>query len=60
MRGVTRVAVFSAGSWGTALAKVFADAGNRVMVHARRVKVVDAISTRHENPGCFPGVRLPP
>lgn len=57
---VARVAVFSAGSWGTAMAKVFADAGNRVMVHARRDEVVDAINTRHENPRYFPGVLLPP
>ncbi|MEU4090125.1 NAD(P)H-dependent glycerol-3-phosphate dehydrogenase [Streptomyces aureus] len=56
---MARVAVFSAGSWGTAMAKVFADAGNSVMVHARRDEVVDAINTRHENPRYFPGVRLP-
>lgn len=42
------------------MAKVFADAGNRVMVHARRDEVVDAINTRHENPRYFPGFRLPP
>lgn len=57
---MARVAVFSAGSWGTAMAKVFADAGNRVMLHARRDEVVDAINTRHENPRYFPGILLPP
>ncbi|MFF3412753.1 NAD(P)H-dependent glycerol-3-phosphate dehydrogenase [Streptomyces sp. NPDC002742] len=57
---MARVAVFSAGSWGTTMAKVFADAGNDVMVHARRDEVVDAINTRHENPRYLPGVLLPP
>ncbi|MFF7929345.1 hypothetical protein ACFZDP_51490 [Streptomyces mirabilis] len=33
---VARVAVLSAGSWGTAMAKVFADAGSNVTIHARR------------------------
>lgn len=42
------------------MAKVFADAGNDVMVHARRDEVVDAINTRHENPRYLPGVLLPP
>ncbi|MFE9882137.1 hypothetical protein [Streptomyces sp. NPDC005784] len=41
--------MFSAGSWGTAMAKVFADAGNGVMVHARRDEVVDAINTRRQS-----------
>ncbi|MFE5143532.1 hypothetical protein ACFRDV_38815 [Streptomyces fagopyri] len=51
---MARVAVFSAGSWGTAMAKVFADAGNNVMAHARRDEVVDAINTRHQPPPlCF-------
>jgi glycerol-3-phosphate dehydrogenase (NAD(P)+) len=39
------------------MAKVFAD---DVMVHARRDEVVDAITTRHENPRYLPGVLLPP
>ncbi|MFF2993170.1 NAD(P)H-dependent glycerol-3-phosphate dehydrogenase [Streptomyces sp. NPDC057950] len=56
---MARFAVFSAGSWGTAMAKVFADAGNNVMAHARRDEVVDAINTRHQNPRYFPGVLLP-
>ncbi|MHB9864422.1 NAD(P)H-dependent glycerol-3-phosphate dehydrogenase [Streptomyces sp. YIM S03343] len=52
-------AVFSAGSWGTAVAKVLADAGTDVTVHARRSAVVDAINTRHRNPAYFPDVELP-
>ncbi|MEV7341124.1 NAD(P)H-dependent glycerol-3-phosphate dehydrogenase [Streptomyces sp. NPDC093544] len=56
---MTRVAAFSAGSWGTTMAAVFADAGNGVLVHARRSEVADAINTRHENPAYLPGVVLP-
>ncbi|MER7693304.1 2-dehydropantoate 2-reductase N-terminal domain-containing protein, partial [Streptomyces sp. NPDC097610] len=57
---VARVAVLSAGSWGTTMAKVFADASNDVLVHARRDEVADAINTRHQNPRYLPDVLLPP
>ncbi|MFC9759975.1 NAD(P)H-dependent glycerol-3-phosphate dehydrogenase [Streptomyces sp. NPDC056921] len=55
----TRAAVFSAGSWGTALAKIMADAGTGVIVHARRSEIADAITTTHRNPGYFPDIELP-
>ncbi|PJM92323.1 NAD(P)H-dependent glycerol-3-phosphate dehydrogenase [Streptomyces sp. CB01373] len=54
-----RAAVLSAGSWGTAVAKIMADAGSDVMVHARRGEIADAINTRHRNPAYFPDVDLP-
>ncbi|MGE7391318.1 NAD(P)H-dependent glycerol-3-phosphate dehydrogenase [Streptomyces sp. NPDC004126] len=54
-----RAAVFSGGSWGTALAKIMADAGTDVIVHARRGEIADAITTAHRNPGYFPDVELP-
>ncbi|MGA4867180.1 NAD(P)H-dependent glycerol-3-phosphate dehydrogenase [Streptomyces lavendulocolor] len=54
-----RAAVFSAGSWGTAVAKILADAGTDVIVHARRSEIADAINTTHRNPGYFPDVELP-
>ncbi|MFI5642016.1 NAD(P)H-dependent glycerol-3-phosphate dehydrogenase [Streptomyces goshikiensis] len=54
-----RAAVFSAGSWGTAVAKILADAGTDVTVHARRGEIADAINTTHRNPGYFPDVELP-
>ncbi|MET8676072.1 NAD(P)H-dependent glycerol-3-phosphate dehydrogenase [Streptomyces sp. NPDC004647] len=54
-----RAAVFSAGSWGTAAAKIMADAGTAVTVHARRNEIADAINTVHRNPGYFPDVELP-
>ncbi|MYW03390.1 NAD(P)H-dependent glycerol-3-phosphate dehydrogenase [Streptomyces sp. SID3343] len=54
-----RAAVFSAGSWGTAVAKIMADAGSSVVVHARRSEIADAINTAHRNPNYHPDVELP-
>jgi glycerol-3-phosphate dehydrogenase (NAD(P)+) len=56
---IARAAVFSAGSWGTAVAKILTDAGSSVVVHARRGEIADAINTRHRNPGYFPDIELP-
>nr|WP_168504242.1 NAD(P)H-dependent glycerol-3-phosphate dehydrogenase [Streptomyces sp. S1D4-11]QIY93048.1 NAD(P)-dependent glycerol-3-phosphate dehydrogenase [Streptomyces sp. S1D4-11] len=56
---VARVAVLSAGSWGTAMAKVFADAGSDVTIHARRPEVVAEINVRHQNARYLPDVILP-
>ncbi|MFI6688052.1 NAD(P)H-dependent glycerol-3-phosphate dehydrogenase [Streptomyces sp. NPDC050485] len=58
-RRPVRAAVFSAGSWGTAVAKIMADAGTHVIVHARRREISDAINATHCNPGYFPDVELP-
>ncbi|MEU5436394.1 NAD(P)H-dependent glycerol-3-phosphate dehydrogenase [Streptomyces sp. NPDC020719] len=54
-----RFAVLSAGSWGTTYAAVLADAGNDVVLHARRPEIAEAINTRHENPAYLPGIPLP-
>lgn len=56
---MSKVAVFGAGSWGTAFSAVLADAGNEVTIWGRRDEVVSAITQRHENPEYFPGVELP-
>ncbi|MEV7888354.1 NAD(P)H-dependent glycerol-3-phosphate dehydrogenase [Streptomyces sp. NPDC002817] len=56
---MNKVAVLSAGSWGTTMAMVLADAGNHVTLHARRSEIADAINTRHENPAYLPGITLP-
>ncbi|SHG06453.1 NAD(P)H-dependent glycerol-3-phosphate dehydrogenase [Streptoalloteichus hindustanus] len=56
---VGRVAVLGAGSWGTAFAKVLADAGRDVVLWARRAAVADEIQERRENSGYLPGIRLP-
>jgi len=60
IREVQRAAVLGAGSWGTAFAKVLADAGRSVVIWARRPEVAAAINEEHCNEGYLPGVRLPP
>jgi glycerol-3-phosphate dehydrogenase (NAD(P)+) len=57
---MTKIAVFSAGSWGTAFSLVLADAGNDVSLWARRDEVVEAINERRENTDYLPGIELPP
>ncbi|WP_416061305.1 NAD(P)H-dependent glycerol-3-phosphate dehydrogenase [Rhodococcus indonesiensis] len=56
---MSKAAVLGAGSWGTAFAKVLAEAGTDVTIWARRAEVAEAIATRHENPDYLPGVELP-
>ncbi|NYD58300.1 glycerol-3-phosphate dehydrogenase (NAD(P)+) [Nocardioides marinisabuli] len=55
-----KVAVFSAGSWGTAFSVVLADAGNDVTLWARRPEVAESINERRENADYLPGIELPP
>ncbi len=54
-----RAAVLGAGSWGTAFAKVLADAGTEVTIWARRPGVAASISQRAGNGEYLPGVHLP-
>jgi glycerol-3-phosphate dehydrogenase (NAD(P)+) len=56
---VNRVAVLGAGNWGTAFAKVLADAGRDVILWARRPEIAVAIRERHVNPDYLPALRLP-
>lgn len=56
---MVNVAVLGAGSWGTTLAKVFADAGNPVTLWARRTQLAETIASTHENPEYLPGIALP-
>ncbi len=55
-----KVAVMGAGSWGTAFALLCADAGQDVVLWARRSDVADAVDRDHRNPGYLPDVDLPP
>jgi glycerol-3-phosphate dehydrogenase (NAD(P)+) len=55
----TRVAVMGAGSWGTTFAKVLADAGNDVILFARRPDLADEINQEHRNGDYLPGIELP-
>jgi len=57
---VGTAAVMGAGAWGTALAKVLADAGNEVRIWARRPEVADEINDSHCNQGYLGEVKLPP
>lgn len=52
-------AVMGAGAWGTALAKVLADAGNSVTLWARRPELADELNTTHRNSGYLGDVALP-
>jgi glycerol-3-phosphate dehydrogenase (NAD(P)+) len=53
------VAVMGAGAWGTALAKVLADAGGEVTLWARRSDVAEQINATRYNPAYLPGTLLP-
>lgn len=57
---MTRAAVMGTGSWGTAYAKVLADAGTDVVMWARRPELAAVVRDTHENPDYLPGIALPP
>ena len=57
---MSKVAVFGAGSWGTAFSIVLADAGNDVHLWARREEVAASVNEQRENADYLPGVELPP
>lgn len=59
MTPLQRIAVLGAGSWGTAFAKVLADAGREVVLWSRRSQVADAVTRQQRNPDYLPGVMLP-
>jgi glycerol-3-phosphate dehydrogenase (NAD(P)+) len=56
---VTRAAVLGAGSWGTAFAKVMADAGTDVRLWARRPELAKEIQATRRNPDYLPDIELP-
>lgn len=55
-----KIAVLGAGSWGTAMAIVLADAGNDVALWARRSELVEAMLDKRCNVDHLPGSELPP
>jgi glycerol-3-phosphate dehydrogenase (NAD(P)+) len=57
---MSKVAVFGAGSWGTAFSIILADAGNDVTMWGRREDVCATINDKHENTDYLPGIELPP
>ncbi|MBY4128903.1 NAD(P)-dependent glycerol-3-phosphate dehydrogenase [Rhodococcus fascians] len=56
---MSRAAVLGSGSWGTAFAKVLADAGTDVTMWARRDELAALITDHHENKDYLPGIELP-
>ncbi len=56
---MTKVAVFGAGSWGTAFSVVLADAGNEVSLWARREEVATEINSTRRNADYHPEIELP-
>jgi glycerol-3-phosphate dehydrogenase (NAD(P)+) len=52
-------AVMGAGAWGTALAKVLADAGNDVTLWTRRPELAEELNATHRNSGYLGDVELP-
>jgi glycerol-3-phosphate dehydrogenase (NAD(P)+) len=53
-----RAAVLGAGAWGTALAKLLSDKGDRVSLYTRRPDLPALILRTHENERYLPGIRL--
>src|SRR6195952_251041 len=56
---VVEAAVMGAGAWGTALAKVLADAGNGVTLWTRRPELAAEINDTHRNTAYLGDVDLP-
>jgi glycerol-3-phosphate dehydrogenase (NAD(P)+) len=56
---VVEAAVMGAGAWGSALAKVLADAGSEVTLWARRPELADEINRTHRNASYLGDVELP-
>jgi glycerol-3-phosphate dehydrogenase (NAD(P)+) len=54
-----KAAVIGAGAWGTAFAKLLAEAGADVTIWARREPVAAAIRQTHVNEAALPSVKLP-
>jgi glycerol-3-phosphate dehydrogenase (NAD(P)+) len=55
-----KVAVMGAGSWGTAYAMMCADAGEDVVLWARREEVAAEVDEQHRNSAYLPDIELTP
>lgn len=55
---MSRVAVIGGGSFGTVIANITAQNGNRVNFWMRSEELVDQVNERHENPQYLPGYKL--
>lgn len=54
------IAVFGAGSWGTALAIVLAKKGHNVRLWVRRAEAAAQMIEERHNPSYLPGLEIPP
>src|SRR5689334_23432471 len=57
---MTRIAILGAGSFGTAMAVLYADAGHDVQLWARRPELVAELEAARASPLYLPGVPFPP
>jgi len=57
---IRTMGVIGGGAWGTALAQVAAAGGERTLLWARELEVVESINAAHENAAFLPGLRLSP
>ena len=55
-----KIAVIGAGSWGTTLANLLAQAGNQVHLWVREAELLNEIKTKGENTWFLPGIALCP
>lgn len=53
------IGILGTGSWGTALAVHWANAGHRVVQWARRAELAEQMARDRQNPDYLPGVELP-
>ncbi len=58
-RSINRISVIGAGSWGTALARVLALKGFKVLLWAYEQEVVHSIQSTHQNTLYLPHIPLP-
>ena len=56
---MTRISIYGAGSWGTALAVVLTNAGKNVTLWARNAQQLAAMQAQGENALRLPGISLP-
>lgn len=55
-----KIAILGSGAWGTALGVMAVGLGHKVMLYGRDPQMVEAINSRHVNPGYLPDITLPP